>query len=192
MHGIPHEPQFGNGDALIREGDLSHTPDLLSSSWEKLLAARIVLNIKTSNPQIRFPEKACSGGSGVVGLRWLLKEEVDPAGGTEPRKGREGFGRGVDEGRGPGEKSCLATPPLFIPSSHDVMGLMPLGSHPLLEPVWALGRDDLATAIERKLSDVERNLAGNSWRCRLKRFDKQPLGGSVRRAYRKLRGRADD
>lgn len=58
----------------------------------------------------------------------------------------------------------------------------------MLEPVRAMGRDDLVAAIERKLSDLERHRAGNSWKYRIKQFDQQSLGGNVRKAYRKLRG----
>ena len=62
----------------------------------------------------------------------------------------------------------------------------------MLEPIRELGRDDLVAAIEGKLSESERFLAGNSWKYRLSRFDQEVLGGNLRKAYRRLRGREDN
>ena len=60
--------------------------------------------------------------------------------------------------------------------------------HPLVEPLRALHRNDLADVIEEKVKDVKKaNKIG--WRTLAKRLDDELLGGRCRRAYQIARGR---
>lgn len=73
-------------------------------------------------------------------------------------------------------------------------GYMGYGSHQfwktMLDPLRALGREDLVAAIERKMSEYQRFLASGSWKNRVRYYDQQLLGGSIRKVYGKLRRRA--
>ncbi len=60
----------------------------------------------------------------------------------------------------------------------------------LVEPLRALGRDDVARAIEGKIRATLRHRArveGRDWTGSLRRFDRDRLGGRLKRAYGKLR-----
>lgn len=74
-------------------------------------------------------------------------------------------------------------------------GYMSYGSHHfwemMLEPVRVIGRSDLVGAIERKITEYRRFLAGSSWTGRIKFYDQQLLGGTIRKTIRGLRGRAN-
>jgi hypothetical protein len=61
----------------------------------------------------------------------------------------------------------------------------------LAAPLRALGRRDVAAEIERKVRATRRHrrrLEGHDWTGRIRRFDREVLGGSLKRIYRRVSG----
>ena len=61
----------------------------------------------------------------------------------------------------------------------------------LAAPLRALGRRDVAAEIERKVRATRRHrrrLEGHDWTERIRRFDREVLGGSLKRIYRRVSG----
>ena len=61
----------------------------------------------------------------------------------------------------------------------------------LVAPIRARGRDDLAAAIERKIRATIRHrkrIEGLDWTRNIRRFDREILGGRLKRLYRKATG----
>jgi hypothetical protein len=61
----------------------------------------------------------------------------------------------------------------------------------LVEPLRALGRGDVAAEIERKIRATvrhRRRIEGLDWTGRLRRFDREFLGGRLKRMYRRVSG----
>jgi hypothetical protein len=61
----------------------------------------------------------------------------------------------------------------------------------LVSPLRALGREDVASAIERKIEATirhRRRVEGLDWTGAIRRFDRNVLGGRIKRLYRRFTG----